>query len=328
MDKTAYEEKAWQQLQQPPFQLLSKDPMKKTERELNGILRSMNSQLYERLRTSDSSPALFYGLPKVHKPDVPLRPIVSSIGTATYPTSKYLATLLQPLTRKISSNIINTADFCKFLEDVSVCEDEILVSFDVKALYTSIPVNDALRAIQIRIKKDDSWSERTPLKTSQALKLLEFCLRSSTFKFRNRYYELTDGVEMGSPVSAPVANLYMEAFEEHALSLAPARPKVWKRFVDDVFGITKRSNVQPLLAHLNNQHDNIRFTLEEGQDGCLPFMDVLVDRSDQVLTTTVYRKPTHTERYLAFDSHHPLSVKHSVASSLYNRAAVVIKDQT
>ena len=64
------------------------------------------------------------------------------------------------------------------------------------------------------------------------------------------------------------------------------------------------------------------------KEGCLPFMDVRVDRSDQVLTTTVYRKPTHTERYLAFDSHHPLSVKHSVASSLYNRAAVVIKDQT
>ena len=55
---------------------------------------------------------------------------------------------------------------------------------------------------------------------------------------------------MGSPVSAPVANLYMEAFEERVLSLPPAQPKVWKRFVDDVFGITKRSNVQPLPAHL------------------------------------------------------------------------------
>ena len=121
MDKTAYEEKARQLLQQPPFRLLSKDPMKKTERELNGILRSMNSQLYERLRTSDYSPALFYGLPKVHKPDVPLRAIVSSIGTATYPTSKYLATLLQPLTRKflrtstplISANFWKTCPYAK-----------------------------------------------------------------------------------------------------------------------------------------------------------------------------------------------------------------------
>ena len=70
---------------------------------------------------------------------------------------------------------------------------------------------------------------------------------------------------MDSPVSAIVASLYMEFFEELALATAPVRPKVWKRYVDDTFYVMKKGNVERLLDHLNRVHP-IQFTCKLEKD--------------------------------------------------------------
>ena len=67
---------------------------------------------------------------------------------------------------------------------------------------------------------------------------------------------------MGSPVSAVVANLYMEFFEELALRSAPVRPRLWKKYVDNMCCIAKRNTMEGLLNHLNSIQPSIQFTLE------------------------------------------------------------------
>ena len=67
---------------------------------------------------------------------------------------------------------------------------------------------------------------------------------------------------MGSPVSAVIANLYMEIFEEQAIESAPCKPKIWKRYVDDTFTVLDRDRVDVFLQHLNCQQPSIRFTME------------------------------------------------------------------
>ncbi|KAL9953838.1 hypothetical protein ACROYT_G041308 [Oculina patagonica] len=124
---------------------------------------------------------------------------------------------------------------------------------------------------------------------------------------------------MGSPISAVVANLYMESFEEQAITSSFYKPKIWKRYVDDTFTILDRGRVDSFLQHLNNQQPSIRFTMET-ENGCkIAFLDTTVSREpDGRLTTSVYRKPTHTDQYLAYDSHHPQSVKRSIVKCLYD----------
>ena len=68
--------------------------------------------------------------------------------------------------------------------------------------------------------------------------LLEFCLKNIYFSFQGQFYEQVKGVAMGSPVSPIVANLYMEHFEQKALS-APPTPRFWHRYMDDTFVIQK-----------------------------------------------------------------------------------------
>ena len=117
---------------------------------------------------------------------------------------------------------------------------------------------------------------------------------------------------MGSPVSAVIANLYMEEFEEWAIATATYKPKIWKRNVDDTFTVLRKDYVDSFLQHLNSQQPTVRFTMEIEKDNTIPFLDTSVSRdSNGLLITTVYRKPTHTDQYLAYDAHHASSVSES-----------------
>ena len=110
--------------------------------------------------------------------------------------------------------------------------------------------------------------------------------------------------------------IYTEEFEEQAIANAICKPKIWKRYVDDTFTVLDRHYDNGFLQHLNSQQPAIRLTMEIEKDDTIPFFDTTVTRvSGSLLTTTVYRKPTHTDQYLAYDSHHPQTVKRGIRPS-------------
>ena len=103
---------------------------------------------------------------------------------------------------------------------------------------------------------------------------------------------------------------------------------MWLRFVDDTFVINKAEHSQNLLQHINSQDPHIQFTVEPTQHGSLPFLDTLVTiQPDNTLSTSVYRKPTHTDQYLHWDSNHHITAKHSVYNTLAHRAKTVSSTQ-
>ena len=132
---------------------------------------------------------------------------------------------------------------------------------------------------------------------------------------------------MGSPVSAVVANLYIE-FSEGAMETAPTRPRLWKRYIDDTFCILRKGSTEELLRHLNEVRPTIKFTVEQEEDWALPFLNALLRRrKDGSQDVSVYRKPMHTDCYLHFESHHPTHVKRGVVRCLHDRARGIISMQ-
>ncbi|KAH9631271.1 hypothetical protein HF086_003707 [Spodoptera exigua] len=188
-----------------------------------------------------------------------------------------------------------------------------MMSFDITSLYTNVPVDEAINIITTLLNGTD-------LPTGY-IDGVSHCLTSGYFLWRGDFYQQVNGVAMGSPLAPVVANIYMEWFEGQALTSAPVRPRHWWRYVDDVFAVINRVHVEEFIAHLNSVHSSIQFTTEKEKDGMLPFLDVLVSRgTDGRLSHTVYRKPTHTDRYLRADSHHHPSHLASVPRTLINRA--------
>ncbi len=97
-------------------------------------------------------------------------------------------------------------------------------------------------------------------------------------------------------------------------------PRLWLRYVDDTFVIVKRSEKAKLFEKINGILSGIQFTEEEENANHLPFLDVLVQRSqDGMLKTTVYRKPTHTNQLLQPNSNHPISAKVACITPLFDR---------
>ena len=105
-----------------------------------------------------------------------------------------------------------------------------MVSFDVEALYTNVPIDDALAIIKELLENDETLPDRTPLSPKNILDLLEFLPRTTFFK----------GVAMGGPPSSIVAEIYMQRTETTALTTTSHPPKVCERHVDDVFSIIRK----------------------------------------------------------------------------------------
>ena len=133
---------------------------------------------------------------------------------------------------------------------------------------------------------------------------------------------------MGGPTSAIVSEICMQALEMTAITTADHPPKIWERHVDDVFSVIQRNYLQELLQHINSLHSQTQFTKEEKQDSILPFLDTLVHRNpDKTISVKVYRKPTHTNQYLNYTSHHPTSAKQSVITALFDRADNIVSSE-
>ncbi|KFD46130.1 hypothetical protein M514_12996 [Trichuris suis] len=153
LDRTAYIDKMRAILTTSKYEPLPADPTETSRKNLGSLLISyatetkdpVLTQLAARLKFASNykSPEL-YGLPKLHKPGIPLRPIVSTVGSTTSELSRYLKKIIQPLTGKEPSFVKNSTTFGDEIRNWPLSPDEILASYEVKELFPGIPISHSL----------------------------------------------------------------------------------------------------------------------------------------------------------------------------------------
>eukprot|EP00057_Strongylocentrotus_purpuratus_P016405 XP_011670879.1 PREDICTED: uncharacterized protein LOC105441461 [Strongylocentrotus purpuratus] len=190
------------------YKQLKKDPTLTTERKLtsdSSLFTEQNSYPRHSISNSFFSPILF-GQLKIHKPTIPLCPIISTRGLPCYDTAKYLTLSLQPLVGQSQHHINNSKHFVDILSKTTIHDTE------------------SCRIVKERLEADDTLPDRTPVTRDEIHDLMYFCLNSTSFKWRDNYYQQLQGAVMGSPLSPVIANIFMEHFKTTALQLSLSTP--------------------------------------------------------------------------------------------------------
>jgi hypothetical protein len=313
LDREVYMKKAEDILKGKQFVQLDSDKFHlEREEELNTYILSLlnekviDNKLRYRLKSTCSSISVFYGLPKVHKTGYPLRPIISTIGSYQYQLSKYLAKTIRDARPQAPSYIKDSFEFVKKIKDIVLEKNKTYIkcSFDVESLYTNVPVKEA-----IEITLDYMYKLRklidVPFNRVQMKTLLNLSVTNAPFRFHNKIYKQIDGVAMGNPLAPIIADLWMQKMEEKLNRFSTNRPIVWLRYVDDIFCLftISETKIKDFHSRINKWHDNLNFTLELEFNNSISFLDVRVTQDEEEkLTTSQYRKPTHTGLYMLWDS--------------------------
>ena len=116
--------------------------------------------------------------------------MISAVGTATYNASKFLAEVISPLVGNRWYTVKNRKEFIANVAGMDIAPEEVMISFDMEALYMSLPIDRVLKYTQRRLESDNALGERTSLNVEEILKLLEYCPQSTFFSFKGEFFIL------------------------------------------------------------------------------------------------------------------------------------------
>ncbi len=283
----------------------------------------MTQEIYDRIGPTGSQRPRMYGLPKTHKPNVPLRPILSMVGSAQHELAKWLSEILAPVLELYSKNCISDSfSFANVIQNLQLDPTKsFMCSFDISSLFTNVPLDETIGICARALYRGELVSP--PFPEEVFVELMESATRSVEFSFNNEMYRQRDGVAMGSPLGPALANIFV-GFYEGQLFGSTSKPPVYFRYVDDTFAIFKKeSDCNVFLQKLNALHPSLKFTFEKEQNNSLPFLDVFVENTATGFLTSIYRKPTFSGLYTRWDSFSPKQRKINLINTLVHRALMI-----
>ena len=178
---------------------------------------------------------------------------------------------------------------------LSIPENALLFTMDVKSLYPSIPRTESLEAcyeaLENRTNKD--------IPTEAVLTLIKTVLENNVFQFNNQNFIQVDGTAIGSKLGKNLASTYMGVWEKELLQTSKIEPFMYVRLVDDIFGIWNgtEQELKDFEDTANNIHPRIKVEMTMSKS-LIQFLDVNISKHQGTLETTIFHKPTDRHLYL------------------------------
>ena len=190
------------------YDSIEKNPVPQVEaRAKRALLETIRGKLPDKtikeLTPGHSRTPVFYGVPKDHKPSVPLRPVISACGGPTEKTSTLLERILKQLLKFVPSHLWDTRDFLRRVsthsQQAGIQEGSIFFSIDVVNLYGSIPISEAIEAVEAKLEAYGDEIDTFGLSKEDISTLLKQSLGDNVFTFNQAYYRQKLGIAMGNP---------------------------------------------------------------------------------------------------------------------------------
>ena len=131
--------------------------------------------------------------------------------------NKYISRVIKVYAGVNEYRIKKSQHFATVIKDERLEEGETIVSYDVKALYPSVPQEEAIKLIEEKLKGDEELKTRTSMKPNSIIELLRLCVKKTYFTFNKKLYMQIDGLAIGAPTSAFAADIFMYQLEKRAM---------------------------------------------------------------------------------------------------------------
>lgn len=307
------------------------DPGKYRNSNISLLYMLMNSehlgkeQINQAIR-EENKIANMYALVKKHKEGMPGRPVVNTRATPGYLIAKTITKILKTgkLERGQGYDVGNSYDVVDRLKETIILPSERLFSIDVKAMYTSIPVHEAIKSI---IKKKGKFD--TKLTINQIVRMIGFvCCTNADIEFNGRFFKQIRGLKMGSAVSGILADFVMDDMLDRCFREIE-RPTLLVKYVDDMLGVAKNDHRDKIIEILNSLKKGIIFEVEEETEGKINYLDITVhNKKNLKLETTWYQKSIASGRFLNFWSDHPTNtIIHTAVTFIENMLRLIEIDR-
>ena len=232
----------------------------------------ISKEFYETVRPVGSQPARLYGLAKVHKSNVPVRPILSMPGSQYENLSKAVADILKRLPE--AGIRTDKKEVLKTVQTTMLEDDEIMVSLDIESLFTNVPLTESINYTADLLYSTDNAP--TGIDKATFKELLQMVSKDVVILTHRGYYRQVDGVAMGSSVGPLLANIFVSQFDADLGSFS----KFYFRYVDDVIRTLRIGGENYLLDFVNTLHQNLKFTLETpDENNSIAFLDMNIVRN-------------------------------------------------
>jgi len=306
---------------------VNKDPLNKLTTDIRALLLRwkrnevfIDMNTYRKLLITDGILPRAYGLMKIHMENFPLRIIVSSINSPSYPLAAYLHNIIYNSIPKHFSHIHNSFHLVNKLNGKFIRSDHRVFSLDVVSLFTNVPKELICNSV---VKRWGCISCSTGIPLNEFIIAVSLIINSTFFRFNNKFYRQIFGTPMGSPLSPILADIVLQDIEEVALGRIPAVLPFYIRYVDDILLAAPNNLLNIILKIFNSFHERLKFTMEVSGGNRINFLDVTLIVENEVIRFDLYRKPTNSGRYLNFFSNHPIEYKKGVILSLFDRTLLL-----
>jgi hypothetical protein len=306
------------------FTILNKDPTQSFQNKIKHTVRSCPTLLpgdstFKLTNMNPTSPNI-RGLPKIHKINSPIRPIVNWRCAPAYKLAKFLNKSIQlHITLPNAFNITNPTQLINELLSIPYKPSIKLASLDIENMYSNIPTNEI-----IPITKEISTRKQLDKEiTNEIITITQTALQQNYLTFNSNIYSQHSRLAMGAPSSGILSEIYLQNLEHTIIYDILTQHSISGsfRYVDDIFLVYDENvtDIHKIHEMFNLVSSTIKFSLETENDCNINFLDISINNRDNQLTFNIHRKPTTTNIIIPADSCHPPEQKHAAIKHLTNR---------
>lgn len=270
-------------------------------------LKMMTKKTAATISMNENKIANFYALIKTHKEDQPIRPIVNTRNSPGYALAQIVAGILKEARDTHKYNALNSSEAVDRIKEIFVLPDEKFFSLDIKSMFTNIPIDRAIHAVE----KRQQQLGLNKLQMEVITDIIKFvCTTSTEIIFNKKVYKQIKGLRMGSSLSPILAEFVTDDMLDRAL--ITIRSKLLIKYVDDILIIDTEENCEILFNNLNKADKDIKFELEKEKDNKINYLDFTII-NEKELKIKWYQKSIASGRFLNYHSHHQTSTKWNTA---------------